>query len=579
MSWQSFMDIISTKEAQLTLLGLGLVLVLFIVALIYRKQSLKKRLQKVEHRYGVIKSLPLPFKVNKALALAKVRDEVFVLANDFKNDFDAIQERFKNMAAVLGECEDELLTNHLKDCRLDLEYLEDALNTLEGDAHALDAKLDEILKEENQQRSQITELKEQFRNVKNTLALKSPQLSVSLPVLQEKIDDLEHVFVMFEEWLLASEFTKAKEKVSEIEIGLQELTGLLNDLPDLIALAKGIIPKQIEEITQRYGELKNEKIYLVHLEVKKNLEMVTETTQEDLISLTRCVTKDVADHLRENNVRLSQLIDQLKKEQQSHADLQNAFTNLTEKLKSTQTLYESLLVLSRKEAKRLGVTTLLDVLTTHEVHLNRCAEDKLRVVRMYEEHAVPESVILVSCKEVLQDLGQLSDELNKQKDALTLAKNDEVRAKKQQLKLYLIMNEVQVKIRKYKLPNISSTYEGDIKRAYGLISTIDRLLDEVPINIEALNLTVNETIDVVYRLYNNVNNLVGTVEMIENTIVFANKYRPFSPEMDAQLTRAELLFRNGDYTQAIKVALNAAEKIQPSSFDELIKENSKSAQS
>ncbi len=579
MNWQSFMDIISTKEAQLTLLGLGLVLVLFIIAMVYRKQSLKKRLQKVEHRYGFIKSLPLPFKVNKALALAKVRDEVFVLANDFKNDFDAIQERFKNMAAVLGECEDELLTNHLKDCRLDLIYLEEALNALENDANALDAKLDEILKEENQQRSQITELKEQFRNVKNTLALKSPQLSVSLPVLQEKIDDLEHVFVMFEEWLLASEFTKAKEKVGEIEAGLKELTILLHELPDLIALAKGIIPKQIEEITQRYGELKNEKIYLVHLEVKKNLDMVTETTQEDLISLTRGVIKDVADHLRENNVRLSQLIDQLKKEQQSHIDLQLAFTSLNEKLKSTQSLYESLLVLSRKEAKRLGVTALLDALTTHEVHLSRCEEDKLRVVRMYEEHAVPESAILVSCKEVLQDLGQLSDELNKQKEALTLAKNDEVRAKKQQLKLYLIMNEVQVKIRKYKLPNISSTYEGDIKRAYGLISTLDRLLDEVPINIEALNITVNEAIDLVYRLYNNVNNLVGTVEMIENTIVFANKYRPFSPEMDAQLTRAELLFRNGDYTQAIKVALNAAEKIQPSSFDELIKENSKSAQS
>ena len=160
-----------------------------------------------------------------------------------------------------------------------------------------------------------------------------------------------------------------------------------------------------------------------------------------------------------------------------------------------------------------------------------------------------------------------------------MAKNDEVRAKKQLLKLYLIMNEVQVKIRKYKLPNISSTYEGDINRAYGYINTIDRLLDEVPLSIDTLNTTVNDAIDVVYRLYNNVNNLVGTVEMIENTIVFANKYRPYSPEMDAQLTRAELLFRNGDYTQAIKVALSAAEKIQPVSYDELIKENSKSAQS
>jgi septation ring formation regulator len=112
-----------------------------------------------------------------------------------------------------------------------------------------------------------------------------------------------------------------------------------------------------------------------------------------------------------------------------------------------------------------------------------------------------------------------------------------------------------------------------------LINTIDKLLDEIPLNIAMLNSTVDETIDVVYRLYNNVNNLVGTVEMIENTIVFANKYRAYSPEMDAQLTRAELLFRNGDYTQAIKVALSAAEKIQPINYDELIKENSKSAQS
>jgi septation ring formation regulator len=218
-------------------------------------------------------------------------------------------------------------------------------------------------------------------------------------------------------------------------------------------------------------------------------------------------------------------------------------------------------------------------MSTHEVHLNRCVEDKLRIVRLYDERSLPESIILVSCKEILQDLGTLADQLSRQKETLTMAKNDEDRAKKQLLKLYLIMNEIQVKIRKYKLPNISSTYEGDINRAYSYINTIDRLLDETPLNIDTLNTTVNDAIDVVYRLYNNVNNLVGTVEMIENTIVFANKYRPYSPEMDAQLTRAELLFRNGDYTQAIKVALSAAEKIQPFSYDELIKENSKSAQS
>lgn len=579
MSLQAFIDILETKEMQLALLGFGLLIFVFLLVFLMRKQGFKKRLYALEHKYTTLKSLPLPFKVNKALALAKVRDEVFVLANDFKNDFETIQERFKNFAQILGECEDELLTNHLRECRLDLMDLEVSIKKLDLDANELDRKLDEILKEENQQRSQITELKEKFRNVKNNFAQKNGQLSISSTSIQEKIEDLEHTFVMFEEWLMASEFTKARDKVNDIEAGLSELYVLLESLPDLIVLAKGIIPKQIEEIAQLYTELKNDKVYLVHLDIKKNLGLISDTTKEDLVSLSRCVTKDVDDHLKENNLRLSQLFDQLKKEQMAHQELKNAFKVLGEKLKSTQSTFDALLALSKKEAKRLGVNTLVDSLSLHEVHLSRCVEDKLRIVRLYDERSLPESAILVSCKELLQDLGSLADHLSQQKETLTMAKNDEDRAKKQLLKLYLIMNEIQVKIRKYKLPNISSTYEGDINRAYSYINTIDRLLDETPLNIETLNTTVNDAIDVVYRLYNNVNNLVGTVEMIENTIVFSNKYRPYSPEMDAQLTRAELLFRNGDYTQAIKVALSAAEKIQPFSYDELIKENSKSAQS
>ncbi len=578
MNWQSFIDVFNQQTTQLTLLGFGTILALFMVIFFVRKQNLKNRLHKVEQNYNVLKSLPLPFKINKALALAKVKDEVFVLTNDFKNDFDGIQERFKNMASVLGECEDEYLTNHFKDCKLDLEYLETTLLKLQTEANELDQKLESILAEENQQRSQITELKEKFRNVKNILNQRSQQLTICLSTLQEKIEDLDHTFVMFEEWMMASEFTKARDKVDEIELGLNEFNILLDTLPDLIALAKGIIPKQIEEITQLYKELKDGKIYLVHLEVKKNLELVANTTNDDIVSLTRCIIKDVSNHLNENTLRLAQLYEQLQKEKIAHEDLQKAFYNLNEKLKSTKNLFDTLLTLTKKEAKRLGVMTLVDAMSEQELKLNRCTEDKLRIVRLYDERSMPESSILVSCKEVHQDLCALTDALNRQKETLTTAKNDEDRAKKQLLKLYLIMNEVQVKIRKYKLPNISSTYEGDINRAYSNINTIDRLLDEIPLNIEALNATVNDSIDVVYRLYNNVNNLVGTVEMIENTLVFANKYRPYSPEMDAQLTRAELLFRNGDYTQAIKVALSVVEKIQPNRYDELIKENSKSAE-
>jgi septation ring formation regulator len=97
------------------------------------------------------------------------------------------------------------------------------------------------------------------------------------------------------------------------------------------------------------------------------------------------------------------------------------------------------------------------------------------------------------------------------------------------------------------------------------------------LNINLLNATVTDAIDTIYKLYNNVNNIVGTVEMVENAIVFGNKYRTAYPEIDDQLTRSELMFHNGDYTEAIKVAIGAIEKVHPISYEKLIKENSKSA--
>jgi septation ring formation regulator len=578
MSWNAFLEIMKTPTA---MIATGLLIgafCLWLIIFIIRKNTLKRHMKAAEARYMAAKSLPLPFKINKTLALAKVKDDVFVLANDLKNEFDQIQDHFKRVAGLLGECEDAILTNRLKLGKSDLGELNELLGILETEAFALNAKLDEVLKDENQQRSQITELKEQFRNLKQLFNQRAPQLASSVALIQQRIEDLERAFSMFEDWMVASEFVKAKEKVTLIEGELAELGTLVQSLPDLFVLAKGIIPKQIDEITTLYTQLKNENVYVVHLEVKKNLDLVMEATREDLANLNRCVVKNVPEHLKENTTRLTQLMDQLRKEQQSHHDVSQALAQADDRIKAGQALHNRLLTMTRKEAKRLGMTDMVHSLNEQEALLDRFAEDQVRLSRLFESRTMPGSALLISVNDLIQDVTITVDRLSQIKTSVDSAKSDEERANKQLLKLYLIMNEVQVKIRKHKLPNISAAYDGDITKAYTIIHTIDKLLDESPLNLPILNATVNEAIDVVYRLYNNVNNLVGTVEMIENTVVYANKYRPFHPELDAQMTRVELLFRNGDYTAAIKLALAAVESIQPTQYDTLIKENAQSVQ-
>ena len=42
----------------------------------------------------------------------------------------------------------------------------------------------------------------------------------------------------------------------------------------------------------------------------------------------------------------------------------------------------------------------------------------------------------------------------------------------------------------------------------------------------------DEAIDYIYKLHNNVNNLVGVVDMCENAFVYANKYRAYHEDID-----------------------------------------------
>lgn len=577
MNFEMILNLFKRLEVQIALVVL---IVLFLVILIIKRMNLhqlNQKMQAVEKRYNNVKSVPLPFKLNKAVALARVNPEILENVNDFKNNFEEIQENFKSIVHVLAETEDVLVIGKSKHAKLNLQDLNQMLNQIEKQVDQLNSRLDSILEEENQQRGQITELKEMFRQAKTDLTARSVQLSPSLPALESRLGEIEKAFTSFEEWMYASEFGKAKEKMEEIQINLDELRHWIDELPELIGLANGVIPKQIDEIAELTKRLNAKQVYTRHLEVENNLALIQETTQQDQISLSRCQVTAVQEHLRENQKRLAQLLTSLQKEETAKEDVSKHLELLGSGLTEIKNMHGQLTEHLKKDAGRFGWENLNDLLIEKQKSIGLLEASLLQSTKVIEENSMPSSSLMLKLKESFQDVHNAKNDLSHAFDRLSSARNDEDRAKKQLLKLHLIMNEIQVKIRKFKLPVISETYEGDLRKSYQYVNSIAKLLEESPLDIQLLNATVNDAIDHIYKLYNNVNNLVGTVEMIENTIVYGNKYRSQDAELDTQLTRAELLFRNGDYTQAIKVAIAAVEAVQPKHFEGLIKENAKSA--
>ena len=571
------MKILSDIRVVIAIAAVVVLLLIWFIAQRVKAGKFKKQLEDLEVRYNAIKSVPLSFKLNKAVAISRVDPDAMDKVTKTKDDFDKCQANLKQVSQMLADTEDDILVGKLKKAKANLQDLEAGISLGEGQVSKLDKFLDEILERETSQREEVTELKNQFRDLKAYAQENSTQLSYIWPTIESNISETEKMFSAFEEWMYASDFEKASKELENIKTSMAKLREITSDLPALLEDARGVVPRMAEVLHKDYVEAHDQGVYLKHLQVEKNLSVLTDGLKADLEQLKSGDPTDVRAHLDDYKKRLSQMDEQVKKESECYAQLKTMIVENERLDAETAKTAEYVRAQYDKMSVRFGLEDLDQGITDQAEVLKKIDEKKPEIYQMVKDKQVPASGILAYLKEMNEQLTQCSASLREMRARLDNATGDEDRAKKQLVKLQIIMNQMQVKIRKYKLPSISAQYEEDMTRANEYIHSLETLINENPLNIQLLNSTLKEAIDFIYKLYNNVNNVVATVSMVENTIVFGNRYRSTYADIDSELTRSELCFRNGEYTQALTIAIGTIEKIHPGNYEKMIKENAKSA--
>ena len=110
----------------------------------------------------------------------------------------------------------------------------------------------------------------------------------------------------------------------------------------------------------------------------------------------------------------------------------------------------------------------------------------------------------------------------------------------------------------YMLPDISPI---ELEEAAEAIKEITKELDKKPIVIKVLNIRVDTARDLVFKIYNKTNDIVKSVSLCENLIVYGNRYRTTYESIDESLTEATELFRKGKYKQSMDLSLKAISRI------------------
>ena len=564
----------TTQMIVLGAIGVAIIAIVIIIASNTHKSTIKREIDNLNVRFNAIKTIPLAFKLNKAQAMAKRNDDTSEKIQSYYNRYTEAQKHIDEITEMLEDVEDDVANHNDKQVKSTIETLKTLVSDLEKEVSSIDEFLEQFSKKESEQRSVSANLKEDYRDIKMAINENSNVLAIAYDGIAKKLEKIEDLFSQSEEWMYANDYQKAQEALDDIENKIKDIKECYEVIPDLVKDAKGVVPILFDEINRQYELGRQRGMYLEHLDIDhriSNAQTVLNTCTKTLIDGDQDGVKEALDGLKEE---LNSILSALESEGQDFSDAKSIFENINSNINTIKNLYTYVDGSYTNDNERFDMDEVGEYLREVKTNIDNYGADVIRLSGDLESYLKPSSAI----KEELQVLFNKTEEdlekLTNYKHDIDKNSNDEERARTQLIKLQVVLNEVEVKVLEYHLPTIASNYQDDLKSGRERIANIKKLLEEIPLDIDKLNETLDEAIDYIYTFYNNVNNVVGMAIMVENAIVFGNKYRSTYPEVDRDLSKAEFSYLNGEYTKALTMAIACMETLFPNKANEKILENS-----
>ncbi len=551
-------------------IALLLLLLLWIITRTLRRRKAEKRLTDLEVEVNEIRNNQLQYKFNKATAFARVNDEIMERVNNLTPKYNTCIENVATCEDLFNEADELLDSRKVRKSLHKMDEIETMLDETKERIRIVTQSLDHILSKETEVREVSNALKERFRNVKAVYQANRASFYDAAEIFDNRIAAVEDEFSNFEEWMFASEFNKAKEEQERISALVDVLSAQIAAYPGMYEKGKVILPQALEEVSNNLEALKEEGIDLSYLNTGTELANVKDDLDTAMTLLNEGHAAEAEAALNAIGDKVLALQDELVQEKQAYTEIHN---NLDESLGIVDEIEDDLREIKSLYANirdRFGLEDWTRRFALADQQLEILKKERDVIEKAVKEEDRPSKDVIQYYRDFSSEATEFRASIKDMKHMLVGATSDESRARKQLVKLQLILNEVRLNAATHQLPNISGQFDDDIKQGENLIARVRQVLDHSPLDVQELNADLQDAIDFVYKLYNNANNLIGVAVMVENAIVFGNRFRSTHPTMDTDLTRAELCFQNGEYTNALKIAIQAIENMHPGVYEKLV---------
>ena len=554
----------------------GAILVaLIIFMIVYHSIKLKIYRQEIldlQNQINGIKTLPLQYRLGRVQSIAKNMPEVAEEYEQFTKDFEKITEFQKNELGVLvNEVDESLFYGKTHGIKKKFALIREMTQRYDHDAKDLLARIEKVTEIENIQRVEIIRVKGKYREVGNEYEKIRVKVEEFVPHALEMFKELDDDFVKLETLMNNQMFADAKNFTEEIENRIDSLQENLKNLPSYVYVVSDLLPSKIDKVDELITSLEGDEYALEEMNIAARRQEVDEQMEESIAHVKNVDIKGAAEVLEPLTGLIEELVIDLGKELDSYKQFKEKWRESYNELQRLTDVYQN----TMKEYRRLITEFVIDeeevVISKKYEEFKQIQKDANDLIEQMESGHFAYANMLEHVENLYDRMMQHDaylEEFKKQKED-TDTKNQKTEELLENINIVLL--EIKSEIKNEHLPLVNDSYRDYIADSYNKVEEIKRFKTHKPVVLNELCAKVEGARDVIYKLYDNVHNMIVTAGMVEDAIVYANRYRSMFLEVNTELTKAEVLFRNGEYRNALQVAVDILERLEPGKYEELIK--------
>ena len=536
------------------------VLIMIIVIIHFiRKIKVKKvrnKAKDLEIDRNVVASTPVLLELSKVEPIIK-NDKMEEKYNKWHERFIDIKEKKLTLIDdMLIDLDVFIDKRDYKNCRIRIAKIELEIYKAREAARHLLEEIKDITLSEEKYRSIVIKLKTKYRGLRREYEEHKTLYDDMQEAIELQLDNIERRFLDFEKVMEVNDYNEVVHIVKALDTMIEHMEIIVNEVPDVLLMARQIIPNRMKEIKNIYDDMVSHGYPLEYLnleynfeESNKNIEAVLDKVK--ILNLEGCMFD-----LKVMLEYFDSLFIDFEKERLSRKVYEEVSRDFERKINKTNKLvndvYEQL-----DDIKSMYDLEDEELSIIHEVNkvLVVINDDHRKLVARVNNNSAPYSMINEELEGLSIRLDEMEDEFDKALKSLGNMYDDEVRAREQLEEIQTFLKQCKTKMRCYKLPVITDDYFVQLSEANEAILEVVAELEKKPIVIKTLNTRVDTARDLVLKLYNTTNDMIKTARLVESSIVYGNRYRSYYEEVDRRLCDAEIQYFKGNYKKALDFAV------------------------